>query len=193
MRVPDAFRIETVAHVDDRGLFMEVFRDQELADAVGHGFVVAQANLSVSRRGTLRGLHGVNLTAAQAKVVSCPAGAALDVVVDLRVGSPTFGVWDSTVLQGGESPAVYVAEGLLHGFVALTDDTVIQYLCSAPFVPGTQIQVDALDPELALPWPADVPLQRSPKDAAAPDVRHAVATGLLPTWAECLDLYARLR
>lgn len=177
---------------DARGSFFESLRVAEISAAAGHRFSIAQVNYSVSAKGTLRGLHGVALEPGQSKFVSCVRGVLQDIVVDLRVGSPTFGEHTSAVLDAESGRGVYVAEGLFHGFVALADDTCISYLCSTPYVPGTQIDVDPLDAGLGLPWELDTEPTLSAKDAAAPSVAEAERAGLLPRYADCLDLYQEL-
>lgn len=99
----------------------------------------------------------------------------------------------TTVLGADNGRAVFVAEGLAHGFVALTDDTCISYLCSTEYVPGTQLDLRAFDPELGLPWARWLTGEPvlSEKDAAAPTVGEAAELGLLPTYAQCLSLYGR--
>lgn len=195
MAVPDAYRVTPRLIRDDRGSFHESFKYTELARATGHVFRPLQVNYSVSARDTLRGIHGVAIPPGQAKFVSCVRGRLLDLVVDLRLGSPAFGVHDTTVLDAREGTAVYVAEGLTHGFVALEDDTCISYLCSTEFVPGTQFEIAPFDPELALPWHTGLsgePLM-SRKDAEAPTVAQAADRGVLARYEDCKALYERLR
>ncbi|OMI33991.1 dTDP-4-dehydrorhamnose 3,5-epimerase [Streptomyces sparsogenes DSM 40356] len=191
--VPDAYRVVPRHHTDARGSFFESYAYDELARRTGHVFVPLQVNYSVSARNTLRGLHGTRLPPGQAKFVSCVRGALLDVVVDLRLGSPAFGAYATHRLDAREGTAVYVAEGLGHGFVALTDDACISYLCSTRFVPGTQIDIQPLDPALGLPWHlglTDEPLI-SEKDAGAPSLAEAADQGLLATYDACRELYER--
>lgn len=191
--VPDAYRVVPRHHTDARGSFFESYAYRELARQTGHVFIPLQVNYSVSARNTLRGLHGVRLPPGQAKFVTCVRGALLDVVVDLRLGSPTFGAYDTNMLDADRGTAVYVAEGLGHGFVALTDDTCISYLCSTQYVPGTQIDLQPLDPALGLPWHlglTDEPLI-SEKDAGAPSLAEATDQGLLATYDACRELYER--
>ncbi|MFD5551755.1 dTDP-4-dehydrorhamnose 3,5-epimerase family protein [Streptomyces goshikiensis] len=193
--VPDAYRITPRLLTDDRGSFHEAFRSDALERDTGHVFTAAQYNHSSSRRGTLRGMHSVLLPPGQAKYVSCVRGSVLDVVADLRLGSPTFGAYTSTVLEAHGGTGVFVAEGLAHGFVALTDDACVSYLCSTAYVPGTQVDVFPLDPALGLPWHLGLtgePLL-SPKDAAAPSLARAADLGLLATYDECRAHYARQR
>lgn len=190
LSVPDAFELTPRVFPDERGRFLETYRADVLAEAVGHPLALAQANCSVSRRGVLRGVHFADVPPSQAKYVTCLSGAVLDVVVDIRVGSPTFGRWDAVRLDDVDHRAVYLAEGLGHAFMALRDQAVVSYLCSAPYAPGREHGLHPLDPALALPWPDDVPALLSPKDAEAPTLAEALAAGLLPAYEDCLALYA---
>jgi dTDP-4-dehydrorhamnose 3,5-epimerase len=193
LAVPDAYEFTPRQHPDDRGVFLESFTRAALAEAVGHDLQLAQANCSVSTRGTLRGVHFAAVPPGQAKYVTCVAGSGLDVVVDIRVGSPTFGRWDCVRFDEKDRRAVYLAEGLGHGFFALSESATLLYLCSQPYNPAGEGGISPVDPDLGLPWPADVAPVMSPKDAAAPTLREAEAAGLLPTYADCLDFYATLR
>src|SRR5262245_53557527 len=129
LRVPDAYEFTPRVFPDERGLFVSPFQDEALRKAVGHPLRLGQTNHSVSRRGVLRGVHFADTPPGQAKYIYCPRGSMLDVVVDLRVGSPTFGQWDSVRLDATGFHALYLAEGLGHAFIALEDDTVMSYLC----------------------------------------------------------------
>jgi dTDP-4-dehydrorhamnose 3,5-epimerase len=108
----------------------------------------------------------------------------LDVVVDIRVGSPTFGQWTSVRLDDEERRAVYLAEGLGHGFCALSERATMAYLCSSTYRPGHEHGIHPLDAELGITWPAATPLL-SAKDAAAPTLAEARAAGLLPQYRDC--------
>jgi len=168
---------------DERGAFLEWYRHEPLTGAAGHRFELAQANWSTSKRGVIRGIHYADVPPGQAKYVTCVRGAILDVVVDLRVGSPTFGSHAAVELGEDSRRALYLSEGLGHGFCALTDDATVLYLCSTVYTPTGEHGVHPLDPQLALPWPAEAvgePLL-SPKDAAAPSLAEALAAGALPT------------
>lgn len=193
LRVPDAYEITPLQHGDDRGIFLEWFKEPVFEEHVGHRLRLAQANISVSKRGTMRGVHFADVPPGQAKYVTCPSGAVLDVVVDIRVGSPTFGQWDSVLLDGVDRRAIYLAEGLGHVFLALTDGAVVSYLCSEGYNPGREHGIHPLDPALGIEWPADVEPLLSPKDAAAPTLAEAQASGLLPDYADCQAYYATLR
>jgi dTDP-4-dehydrorhamnose 3,5-epimerase len=190
--VAGAFEITPVQHGDPRGLFMEWFRVDHLAAELGHPFTLAQANMSVSARGVVRGIHFADVPPGQAKYVTCVRGAVLDVVVDIRVGSPTFGQWEGVRLDEVDRRAVYISEGLGHGFCALTDDATLSYLCSTTYAPEREHGIDPLDPRLGIEWPTDEPLV-SAKDAAAPGLEEAAAAGLLPEYEKCLSYAESLR
>ncbi|MCW2913249.1 MAG: dTDP-4-dehydrorhamnose 3,5-epimerase [Actinomycetia bacterium] len=179
-------------HGDHRGSFLEWFRADALENEIGHPLDLAQANCSLSARGVLRGVHFADVPPGQAKYVTCVRGAILDVVVDLRVGSPTFGQWEAVRLDDEKRQALYIAEGLGHAFLSLADDTTVVYLCSSSYSPGREHEVNPLDPAIGITWPADVTLQLSPKDQAAPTLAQALESGLLPDYQECLDHYAKL-
>ena len=192
LAIPDAFAIHPRQFHDERGVFLEWYRHEALTEAVGHRLTLAQANYSVSRRGSVRGVHYADVPSGQAKYVTCARGAILDVVVDLRVGSPTFGLWDTIRLDDQEHAAVYVAEGLGHAFVALTDDATVMYLCSTAYNPTAEHGVNPLDPDLGIEWPKDLRLVVSEKDAGAPTLSAALAAGALPKYADCQALYDSL-
>lgn len=173
-------------HRDERGSFHEWLRTDEFRDATGHAPLLAQANCSVSRRGSLRGIHFSDVPPGQAKYVTCVSGTVLDVIVDLRRGSPTYLASETVRLDPAEGTAVYLSEGLGHGFCALTDDAVVVYLCSTGYQPTREHAVHPLDPDLAIDWPRGIDPVLSPKDAAAPTLREAEALGLLPSYEHCV-------
>src|SRR3954449_2717346 len=178
LAVPDSYVLDLVPHGDDRGRFTEWYRADVLSAATGWALPLAQANHSVSARGVLRGVHFALVPPGQAKYVYCPEGRVLDVVVDLRVGSPTFGVHDSVVLDGEQPRAMYLAEGLGHAFLSLSERGSVTYLVSSPYDPGREFGVHPLDPDLALPWPADLEFRLSAKDTGAPSLDEARQQGL---------------
>ena len=180
-------------HSDDRGSFAEAFRGAEFAADLGYRLDVAQVNCSVSRRGVIRGIHYADVPPGQAKYVTCVAGAILDVVVDLRTGSPSFGKWEAVQLDAGTRRAVFLAEGLGHAFMALTDGATALYLCSTPYVPGREHGVDPLDPAIGIAWPLDADPVLSEKDAAAPTLEEALRAGRLPSHQECTGYTETLR
>ena len=191
--MPGAWVFTPVVRPDARGVFLEWFKADVLEQAVGHRLDVAQANHSVSSRGTLRGVHFADVPPGQGKYVSCTRGAVLDVVVDLRTGSPAYGTSAAVQLDDVDRRGVYLSEGLGHAFLALTDDASVTYLCSTPYTPNAEHGMHPLDPALALPWPADVAPLLSDKDERAPTLAQAAEQGLLPAYDVCLQRYASLR
>ena len=172
---------------------MAPFQGAAFRAATGHDLALGQTNHSVSRRGVVRGVHVADTPPGQAKYVYCARGSLLDVVVDLRVGSPTFGHHDAVLLESVRGNAVYLSEGLGHAFVALDDDTAMAYLCSTGYRPGAERGVDPLDPGLALPWPSELDLVLSEKDRDAPSLATALEQGWLPEHAACQAWVAGLR
>ncbi len=193
LRIEGAWEFTPDLHPDDRGVFLNPYLADEMTQVVGHPLTLAQTNHSVSRRGTLRGVHYAAVPPGQAKYVSCPRGAALDVVVDIRVGSPTFGRHDTVLLDTVEHRAVYVAEGLGHAVVALEDDTVVSYLCSTGYAPDREHGVNPLDPALGLRIPPDLDLVISERDRTAPTLAEARDAGILPRYEDCVAFYDTLR
>ena len=191
--IDGAWVLEPQVFEDERGAFHEWYRGGEFHEATGHDLALAQANCSVSRRGVLRGLHYADVPPGQAKYVTCVRGAVLDVVADIRVGSPTFGQWEAVRLDDGGRRAVFLAEGLGHAFMALTDDATVVYLCSTGYDPRREHTVDALDPALGITWPDGLTPVLSPKDARAPSLAEAQEAGLLPSYEACRARYARMR
>lgn len=184
LAVPGAWEITPALHTDSRGLFFEWFTDAGFSAFAGHRFDLKQANCSVSAAGVLRGVHFAQLPPSQAKYVTCLHGSVFDVVVDIRVGSPTFGQWDSVLLDDRTRRSVYLSEGLGHAFLALQDDSTVMYLCSESYNPGREHTIRATDPGLSINWPNTGELVLSERDAAAPTLDEVRAAGLLPTWDE---------
>ena len=186
-------------HRDDRGWFIESFKQETFEEATGHPFRVAQTNVSHSRAGVIRGIHFSQFPTSQGKYVTCLAGSILDVVVDVRAGSPTFGKWEAVRLDSREPRALYISEGLGHAFMALEDDSTVTYMVSSGYAPGREHGVDPLDPSIGIEWPVAgpdgtglVPIL-SAKDLAAPKLPEAFEEGILPDYTEALEFAAALR
>jgi dTDP-4-dehydrorhamnose 3,5-epimerase len=192
LSIEGAYEITPQLRGDQRGVFLEWYRFDLLAAEIGHPLRLAQANMSVSIAGVVRGIHFADVPPGQAKYVTCTRGAVLDVVVDIRVGSPTFGRWDAVRLDDVNRRCVYIAEGLGHGFCALTDDATLTYLCSQTYNPRGEHGVNPLDPALGIDWPTPNPVL-SEKDAAAPTLAQAAEQGLLPDYRACREFIASLR
>ncbi|MBQ1024155.1 dTDP-4-dehydrorhamnose 3,5-epimerase family protein [Micromonospora sp. C95] len=191
LSIGEAWEVTPQQHSDPRGLFMECYRVDRLAAALGHPLRFAQGNLSVSARGVVRGIHFADVPPGQAKYVTCVRGAVIDMIVDIRVGSPTFGQWEAIRLDDVDRRAVYLGEGLGHGFCALTDDATLSYLCSTTYNPAAEHAVHPLDRELAIEWPTETPLL-SDRDAAAPSLAQARESRLLPEYHACRSFTASL-
>jgi dTDP-4-dehydrorhamnose 3,5-epimerase len=147
---------------DDRGYFYESY-NRDRYGGLGLDIDFVQDNVSLSRRGVLRGLHFQHPTA-QSKLVSVLAGEVYDVVVDIRPDSPTFGRSFGTVLSERSGRQMFIPEGFAHGFVALSEQAVFAYKCSRYYHPEDEYTIRWDDGELAIEWPVAEPLV-SPKDA----------------------------
>lgn len=193
--IPGAWEITPTIHGDSRGMFFEWLTDKGFSAFAGHRLDVRQANCSSSAAGVLRGLHFAQLPPSQAKYVTCVRGAVFDVVVDIRQGSPTFGKWDSVLLDDQDRRSVYISEGLAHGFLALQDNSTVMYLCSAEYNPEREHTICATDPAIGVDWPLvdGAPPSLSDRDAAAPSFAEVRASGLLPTWQQAQEFVAGLR
>lgn len=172
---------------DDRGTFLETFQEAVFSATTGHRLNLAQANLSVSAAGVVRGIHFADVPPGQAKYVTCAFGAVLDVVVDVRTTSPTYGRWETVLLDDVDRRSVYLCEGLGHAFMSLCDGATVVYSCSTPYAPERERGVHPLDPEIGIEWPTSgrdgqaLRPSLSPKDVAAPTLAEAESAGLLPS------------
>jgi dTDP-4-dehydrorhamnose 3,5-epimerase len=182
--VAGAFEISPVHWDDSRGTFLEWYRFDLLEQAAGRSLDLRQANISVSKRGVVRGIHFADTPPGQAKYVTVPHGAILDYIIDLRVGSPTFATWTSVRLDDVDRKAVFLSEGLGHAFVALQDDTVVSYLVSGVYDPVHEHGISPFDTDVALDFPAEAgePIV-SDKDRDAPTLAEAREQGILPDFA----------
>ncbi|MBT2368699.1 dTDP-4-dehydrorhamnose 3,5-epimerase family protein [Streptomyces sp. ISL-10] len=188
LAVPDAWVASPPSFNDHRGSFHEWFRGDDVRTVTGRPFHLAQANCSVSRRGVVRGIHFADVPPGQAKYVTCVRGAIRDVVVDLRTGSPSFGVWDTVRLDEENRRAVLLSEGLGHGFQALTGDATVVYLTTSGYDASREHAVDPFDTRLGIAWDAGITPLLSAKDAAALSLTAAEAAGVLPAYAACVTL-----
>ncbi|MFC9553285.1 dTDP-4-dehydrorhamnose 3,5-epimerase family protein [Rhodococcus sp. NPDC056960] len=190
LKVAGSWEITPKQLGDTRGVFLEWFKESPFVEAVGQPLRLAQANCSVSAAGVLRGIHFADVPPGQAKYVTCIRGAVLDVVVDLRVGSPTFGLWDSVLLDDVDRRAIYLSEGLGHAFLSLEDDSSVVYLCSEGYSPGSEHGISPFDLEVGIDWPTvsrsgtRVDLILSEKDSTAPSLMEAKEAGLLPRYED---------
>ncbi|MEU6605311.1 dTDP-4-dehydrorhamnose 3,5-epimerase family protein [Streptomyces shenzhenensis] len=188
LAVDGAFEFRPKIFTDERGLFVSPFQETAARQALGHPlFPVAQTNHSLSRRGTIRGAHYTLTPPGIAKYVYCARGRALDIVIDVRVGSPTYGL-SETVLLDQDFRAVYFPVGVAHAFVALEDRTVMSYMLSGEYVPQNELALSVFDPVLELPLPTDFEPVMSERDLAAPTLETAEKSGTLPDYRRCLEI-----
>jgi len=185
LAIDGAFEITPVQHGDPRGLLLEWYR----FDVVDHPLDLAQANISISIRDAVRGIHFADVPPGQAKYITCVAGAVLDVVVDVRVGSPTYGQWDCVRLDDVDRRVMHLVEGLGHGFCVLSEQATLTYLSSSVYQPTREHTVNPMDPEIGISWPADNPVL-SARDAAAQSLAQAQAAGVLPDYQKCREFVA---
>ena len=165
---------------DDRGFFREWFKLADINDATGRSFGIEQANISLSSKGTLRGIHYSIAPRGQAKWITCISGAIKDVIVDIRPDSSTFGEWVEVELRGDSGRAVFISEGLGHGFIALEDNTAVAYLVSTPFSPSHEFEINPLDEKIAINWGMQISeFKISDKDRDAPTLEERLIEGKL--------------
>lgn len=185
LSVEGAWEVTPRQFPDPRGVFAEGFRADHLATEIGHEMAVRQTNISVSTAGALRGIHYSDVPPSQAKYVTAVSGVFVDFIVDIRVGSPTFGQWDSVLLDTVDRRAVYLSEGLGHALACVEDGTAV-YLCSEVFAPDREHGLTPVDEQVALTFPDGLTPLLSDKDAAAPTLSRALDQGLLPSYDDCL-------
>ncbi|MFD9888466.1 dTDP-4-dehydrorhamnose 3,5-epimerase family protein [Amycolatopsis sp. NPDC059027] len=186
LAVAGAFEFGAESYPDDRGFFATMFDGTAFAEAAGHPlFSLSQVCLSRSRQNVLRGVHYSATPPGRPKYAFCSSGRAYDIIVDLRVGSPTFGRHEVVVLSGDRPRAVYFPVGVGHAFVALEDDTTMCYLLSGGYVAEDELALSPFDPDLALPLPTGLEPVMSTRDSAAPSLAGAMAAGALPRYDDC--------
>jgi dTDP-4-dehydrorhamnose 3,5-epimerase len=179
--IDGAWIAESPVWKDDRGFFREWFKSEAIKREIGRDFRIQQANTSLSTLGTLRGIHYSTAPLGQAKWITCVAGSIKDVIVDIRPESKTFSKWIEVNLGGDEGKAIFVSEGLGHGYLALEDNTVVTYLTSTPFSPNDEFAINPLDEKIGINWGMDSSaLKISEKDMNAPSLAERLTEGKLP-------------
>lgn len=201
--IDGVFTFDPVIHGDSRGSFHEWYRLDAFAEATGYPFFPEQANMSVSAAGVVRGLHFADVSTApdghpgQAKLVTCPVGHILDIAVDLRRGSDTFGQVEVFELDSKTRRVVYLPNGIGHGFVSLADDSVLTYLTSTGYNPEAEHAVSIQDPSLGIDLGkllakgnlTEKDMILSERDQKAPTIEQFEAQGHeLPSLYDCQDL-----
>ena len=163
---------------DDRGSFREWFNLQEIREKVNFPFPIAQGNVSHSKLGVIRGVHFSNSLKGQDKFVTCISGEIVDVLVDLRLESPTYLVKEYVSLLPSHGRSVYIPTGVGHGFVSRAEESIVCYLLSSEYDPQTEQAIFPFDADLDIEWNTEDPIL-SQRDASAQSLVHAKNFGLL--------------
>ncbi|WP_280444930.1 dTDP-4-dehydrorhamnose 3,5-epimerase family protein [Nocardia brasiliensis] len=193
--IEGAVEFSVPVYRDSRGLFTSPFQIDAFDAALGHGlFPVRDISHNVSARGVLRGIHYTTTPPGRSKYVYVPHGRVTDYLVDLRVGSPTFGRWDQTELggDGATAKALFIPMGVGHAFLSQQDDSIVVYVMSEGYEAANELAISPLDPEIGLPIPRIPRPEQSERDRAALTLAEAGNRGLLPDYATCLELEAKL-
>ena len=184
LKIDGAWIIELKKFEDGRGFFYESFRNEIAKKCFGREFNIKQSNTSVSKKGSVRGIHYALVPPSQAKYVQCQKGSIIDYVIDIRVGSPTFSQFVEVELSATNPQAIFIEEGLAHAFVALEDETVVTYFVSENYNPEREKGINPYDSDLNLKWP-NINLELSEKDKLAISLKEAQVQNLLPMFDEC--------
>jgi dTDP-4-dehydrorhamnose 3,5-epimerase len=182
--IDGAWLITSSIHSDSRGIFHEWFKQEEFQEATGLNFQVAQANMSTSKKGVIRGIHYSLAKVGQAKWITCTSGRVIDVIMDIRPDSNTFKKVIQVEIVARAGHSIFIDTGLGHGFVSIEDDSTVSYLLNSPYSPSEEFNINPLDPELAINWKlnldSNIGLTLSPKDAQAPTLADRLSQGKLP-------------
>ena len=192
LKIKGSWEISLEQFVDNRGTFFESFRLNAIENIIGRKFVIKQSNTSVSKAGSIRGIHFAQLPSGQAKYIQCQKGTILDFVIDVRVGSPTFAQHVCIELDGKKPKAVFIEEGLAHAFIALEDETVVTYLVNQYYDPSNEKSINPLDTEISINW-GNLNNSISEKDKNAKTLSEIQKLGHLPIYEDCLKLIKTLK
>jgi len=184
LKISGSWKIEFQKFDDNRGFFYESFKEEDFKKLIGRNLNIKQTNTSSSSKGSVRGIHYALVPPSQAKLVQCQRGSIKDYVIDIRVGSPTFGQFEEIELNENSASAVFVEEGLAHAFVALENQTVVTYFVTEKYNPEREKGINPFDKTLNVKWP-DLELILSDKDKQAISLEESKAQGLLPSFDEC--------
>ncbi|MGW7516432.1 dTDP-4-dehydrorhamnose 3,5-epimerase family protein [Streptomyces sp. NPDC054796] len=193
LKIEGAFAFTPPVFKDRRGLFSSPYQGHAFEAALGKPlFPVRQVSHNLSAPGVLRGIHYSATPPGTAKYVYCPKGRVQDFLIDLRVGSPTFGTWETAELDEDNCGAFYVPVGVGHAFMAMEEGSMVTYLLSGEYVAKNELAVDPLDPAIGLAVPTGFEPLQSERDLAAPTLAEAEKQGLLPAYEDCKEAEARL-
>ena len=191
LKIKGSWEISLEHFIDNRGSFFESFRLNSLENIIGRKFDVKQSNTSISRAGSIRGIHFAQVPPSQAKYIQCQKGSILDFVIDVRVGSPTFAQHVSIELNSKIPKAIFIEEGLAHAFIALEDDTIVTYFVNQYFNPTNEKAINPLDSEISINW-GNLKYLISEKDKNAKTLSEMQELGHLPIYKDCLKLIESL-
>ena len=181
LEIDGAWLLSSPVHEDERGSFQEWFKYTDIEVKTGHKFEPQQANVSVSQKSVLRGIHFSLAPKGQVKLVTCLTGKILDVIVDVRPNSSTFKKWIAVELSAGSGKGLLIGKGLGHAFLSLENQTTVAYLLNSPFSPSEEFEINPFDPELNIDWnfhKSDLVLSK--KDLEAPRLLFRLRANQLP-------------
>ena len=184
LKISGSWIIEFQKFEDNRGYFYESFKEEDFQKQIGRQLSIKQTNTSSSSKGSVRGIHYALVPPSQAKLIQCQRGSIIDYVIDIRVGSPTFGEFEKIELSENSPTAIFIEEGLAHAFVALENNTLVTYYVSESFNTEREKGINPFDKTLNVEWP-DLELILSEKDKLAISLDEAKNQGLLPSFDEC--------
>lgn len=182
--IKGCWEIELDHYNDSRGVFFESFKLNSLENIINRKFEVKQSNTSISKMGSIRGIHFAQLPPSQAKYIQCNNGSILDFIIDVRVGSPTFKQHVSVKLDGNSQKAIFIEEGLAHAFISLEDDTRVTYLVNQYFNPTNEKSINPFDEEIAINWGNSTYIL-SEKDRSAHSLDEMKNSNQLPVYEDC--------
>ena len=190
--IKGCWEIELDHYNDSRGVFFESFKLNSLENIINRKFEVKQSNTSISKMGSIRGIHFAQLPPSQAKYIQCNNGSILDFIIDVRVGSPTFKQHVSVKLDGNSQKAIFIEEGLAHAFISLEDDTRVTYLVNQYFNPTNEKSINPFDEEIAINWGNSTYIL-SEKDRSAHSLDEMKNSNQLPVYEDCCKFIENIK
>ena len=190
--IKGVWQIELDPFADSRGTFFESFKLDSLEKLTKRKFDIKQTNTSVSKIGSIRGIHFAQLPLSQAKYIQCTSGSILDFVIDVRLGSPTFAKYISVELAGDSHKAIFIEEGLAHAFIALEDNTKVTYLVNQYFNPNNEKSINPFDEDISIEWGA-LDYVLSEKDKNSDSLKEMERINKLPNYKDCAKYIESLK
>lgn len=184
LSIDGAWLLTSTVYSDERGTFSEWYKSSQLKELTKENFEPVQANVSVSQAGVIRGIHYSLAPRGQAKLVTVLQGSILDVAVDVRIGSPTYGQYESVELVAGDGQAVFLRHDLAHAFQALENNTVVSYLVSSEYAPKDEKEISPSCVSLNIEWSRGLQPITSLKDRDAPDLNALTNSHSLPIYSQ---------